>query len=95
MRCVFPERVVKCTLVVVLKGWLEIRVGTIFNDDLCSLSWRETTKISQALLGNQHLNIVFRMIDMGDHWNNAGNLTVLCLGWSHEYGDIGIPCKIT
>ena len=94
MWSVFTKRVFQCTLVVVLKGGLEVRVGTVFDNDLGSLRWGETAQVSKPLLRDQYLHIVFCMIDVGYHWYNAGNLTVLCLRWRHEYGDIGIAGEI-
>ena len=76
---VFAERVVKGTFVVILKGWFEIRMSTIFDDDPGPLCWREAPEVSKALLGDQDLNIMFCMVNMGYHGYNAGNLTILGL----------------
>ena len=85
MRGMFAMGMSYCPFLIVLKCRFEIRVGTVFNDYPGTLCWREASQISKTLLCHKYLNIVFGMIDVRYHGHNAGNMTVLCMRWRHEY----------
>jgi hypothetical protein len=57
---------------VVAKDKTVFGMGALLNDDLCSFLWTETADICETLLGNDNVQIVLSLIDVGAHRNNAG-----------------------
>lgn len=75
MRLVAPTlpQTLKFSLVkVVLENRLVVRVGTLVNNDPGALTRRHTTDVGETLLGNDDVEIVLGLIDMGYLGDDAG-----------------------
>lgn len=86
-------------LVVLQELILVIRMGAILDEVLSSLSGRHATDIRDTLLGDDHIEIVLGVIDVGAHGHNAGHAGGVGLGRtsgrSMHDGEVGVAEEIT
>ena len=70
---------------VVVEGSAVVRVHAVVDDDPRPLARRQAAQVSQALLGDQNVDVVLGVVDMADHRHHAGNGTSSACrtrGWS-------------
>ena len=58
---------------VVLQDWLIIRMRTLLDNDASALTWREPAYVSEALLGNDYVKVVFCLVNVRTHGYDTGN----------------------
>jgi hypothetical protein len=66
---------------------------TFINDYPGPINWRQTTQVSQTLVGNQNINIVFGMVDMRNFGHNTGDAEFINLWWHGKRDNALWICK--
>ena len=86
-------------LVVLQELILVIRMGAILDEVLSSLSGRHATDIRDTLFGDDHIEIVLGVIDVGAHGHDTGHTGGVGLGRtsgrSMHDGEVGVTEEIT
>src|ERR1022692_3763463 len=81
-------------LEVVLECGPEIGVRAII-DDLASTPFRsQVAQVSDALLGDDHVDVVLSMVDVGHHGHDTRDSTCLGLRGAEEYRDAAVPGEV-
>jgi len=65
--------ILRCHFQVVIKDRLVLRMTAFFDDQFGAVLWCDPTKVSQTLLGNQHVEVVLGVVDMRSLRNHAGD----------------------
>ena len=94
MRGLFPGRGLIRVLIVLPQHRTIIRMSAVFNDELCTLVGGLPAQVSDALLGDDNRHIMLGLIHMGNHGNNAGNLSVLGNRLGGKDTNPGIPGEV-
>lgn len=84
MACSALQTLKECPVVVFLQRILVVGVGTLLDDERSTLAWRESTEISEALLRNDDIKIVFSMINVGGEGDDARDSSGISLRGSAE-----------
>ncbi len=83
---------------VILQQWAVLWVGTLGDDNTGTLLWRQATDISKTLLSNDNIQIVLSLVNVGGHWDNAGDSVWVDLGWTGRWsvhdGVLGVSQEI-
>ncbi|MNH20505.1 hypothetical protein D3C79_802800 [compost metagenome] len=62
---------------VVVQRVAVIRVHTVVDDHPGTFAWCQATQVSQALLGDEDVDVVLGVVDVADHRHHAGNRPAL------------------
>lgn len=71
-----------------------IRVGAIGDDPLCPFARRQIADIGKAMLCNQYVHIVLRMVDMGSERHDTGDPAVLGSRFGDKNGQLRIAPEV-
>ena len=84
---------------VVLKLGLIFGMSTFVDNHLSTFTGRQTTEIGQTLLGDKDVKIVFSLVNMRTHGDNARNTVRILLGRTSggrvHHTQLGITQEIT
>ncbi len=69
--CTALQTLKECTVIVFLERILVVGVGTFLDDERSTFAWRESTEISETLLRNDDIKIVFGVINVGGEGDDA------------------------
>lgn len=86
------------SVVVLLQLVSVVRVGTVVDDQRNSLLRCQTSQVGQTKVGDENIQIVLGLVDMGGKWNNTGNtgwvgLGLTC-GWGVHDGQLGVTQEV-
>jgi hypothetical protein len=65
-RCI-PQR----PAIVVLQGRSEMRMGALLDDESGSLAWCQPAQVAKPLFRDDDLDVVLRVVHVGDHRHDA------------------------
>lgn len=61
----------------------------LFNDQRCPFAGGEPTEVSEALLGNDDVQVVLGLVDVRGEGDDAGYPCRVCFGWAAIGGGDG------
>ena len=94
MRSVGLFGLFQSSLIIIHQHWLVVRMCTVLNDNLCSLTWRQASQVCQALLSNNNINIMLSVVNMRAHRHDRRNCTTLGSGNCKEYSQVSITGEV-
>ena len=80
---------------VILQERLILRIGDLVDDFDGSFLRAQAAQVGNAAFGNDDVDVVGRMVDMGAERNNGADLAVLGQGVREEYGQEAGTCEVT
>ena len=83
-----------CSFVVIHELISVGRMSNVVDDNLCSFLWGQAADICNALFGNEHMGIMFGVVNMGAHRNNCRNLAAFCGAVAEEAGQECVAGKV-
>ena len=71
------------------------RVRTVFDEGLRAFVRDESTEVGEALFGDNYIDVVFGMIDMGDHRHDTGDVPTAGDRRKRHDTNRGIPIEVS